>query len=94
MSLLAFIPSPSKGVIDLGPLHVHMYGLMLLLAIAAAIWLTGKRWVKLGGDWDLVLRVAVWGSAARVEGLSMSSLQKPSSFGIETGSTCARSTRE
>src|SRR5215218_5880467 len=41
-----------------------MYGVMLLLAIAACIWLTGIRWTRLGGDWDLVLRVAVWGVAA------------------------------
>ena len=38
-----------------------MYGLMLLLGIAACIWLTGYRWVRRGGDWDLVFRVAVWG---------------------------------
>src|SRR5690348_14434046 len=38
-----------------------MYGLMLLLAIAAAIWLTGRRWVRWGGDWDLIFRVAIWG---------------------------------
>src|SRR2546422_758640 len=38
-----------------------MYGLMLLLAIAACIALTGWRWVRWGGDWDLVFRVAVWG---------------------------------
>ena len=68
MRFLASIPSPSKGVIDLGPLHVHMYGLMLLLAIAAAILLTGRRWTKLGGDWDLVLRVAVWGVAFGIVG--------------------------
>ena len=45
-----------------------MYGLMLLLAIAAAIWLTGVRWVARGGDWDLVLRVAVWGVAFGIIG--------------------------
>ena len=44
--LLASIPSPHSGTIDLGPLTIHMYGLMLLLAIAAAIWLTGVRWVR------------------------------------------------
>ena len=65
---LASIPSPSKGVIDIGPLHIHMYGLMLLLAIGACIWLTGMRWVRLGGDWDLVLRVAVWGVAFGIVG--------------------------
>src|SRR5207245_3953081 len=58
---LAYIPSPHSGVIHLGPLTIHMYGLMLLLAIAACIALTGYRWVKWGGDWDLIFRVAVWG---------------------------------
>jgi phosphatidylglycerol---prolipoprotein diacylglyceryl transferase len=59
--VLLSIPSPHSGVVDLGPLTLHMYGLMLLLGIAACIWLTGVRWVRQGGDWDLVFRVAVWG---------------------------------
>src|SRR5262245_65800889 len=45
-----------------------MYGLMLLLGIAAAIALTGVRWVRLGGDWDLIFRVAVWGVASGIVG--------------------------
>ncbi|MGZ6729479.1 MAG: prolipoprotein diacylglyceryl transferase [Gaiellaceae bacterium] len=65
---LAYIPSPHSGTIDLGPVTIHMYGLMLLLAIAAAIWLTGVRWVRRGGEWDLVLRVAVWGVAFGIIG--------------------------
>lgn len=67
-TLIASIPSPSSGTLDLGPLTIHMYGLMLLLAIVACIGLTGVRWVRQGGDWDLVLRVAVWGVAAGVVG--------------------------
>ena len=59
--LLASIPSPSTGVYKVGPLTIHMYGVMLLLAIAAAIWLTGRRWVKWGGDWDLIYRMSIWG---------------------------------
>jgi len=61
VTLLASIPSPHTGVIHAGPLSIHMYGLMLLLAIAACIALTGYRWVRWGGDWDLIFRVAVWG---------------------------------
>jgi prolipoprotein diacylglyceryl transferase len=45
-----------------------MYGLMLLAGIAACIWLTGKRWVARGGDWDLIFRVAVWGVAFGIIG--------------------------
>ena len=59
--LVGSIPSPPTGIYHVGPLTVHMYGVMLLLAIAAAIWLTGVRWVRWGGDWDLVFRMAIWG---------------------------------
>jgi prolipoprotein diacylglyceryl transferase len=65
---LVFIPSPHTGTIDLGPLTIHMYGLTLLVAIAACILLTGYRWTRRGGDWDLVLKVAVWGVAAGIVG--------------------------
>jgi len=68
VGLLASIPSPSSGTIDLGPLTIHMYGLMLLAGIAACIWITGLRWVKRGGDWDLIFRVAVWGVGAGIVG--------------------------
>jgi prolipoprotein diacylglyceryl transferase len=59
--MLLSIPSPSSGILHIGPLSIRMYGLMLLLGIAGCIWLTGVRWVRQGGDWDLVFRVAVWG---------------------------------
>ena len=58
---LASIPSPHTGVVHVGPLQLHMYGLTLLVAILACIWLTGRRWQRMRGDWDLVTRVAVWG---------------------------------
>ena len=69
MSLpLASIPSPSSGSIDVGPLELHAYGVMLLLGILAATWLTGVRWTRRGGDWDLVFRVAMWGVAGGIVG--------------------------
>ena len=66
--MLAYIPSPHTGVLHIGPLQLHMYGLTLLVAILACLWLTGRRWVALGGDWDLVTRVALWGVAFGVVG--------------------------
>jgi prolipoprotein diacylglyceryl transferase len=66
--ILGSIPSPSSGEFSLGPVSIHMYGLMLLLAIAACVWLTGVRWTRRGGDWDLVFRVAVWGVAFGIVG--------------------------
>jgi prolipoprotein diacylglyceryl transferase len=65
---LASIPSPSGGSVQVGPFTIHMYGLMLLLGIAAALWLTGVRWARRGGSWDLVFQAAVWGVAAGVVG--------------------------
>lgn len=65
---LASIPSPHTGVAHLGPLVLHLYGITLLVAIVACIGLTGLRWTRLGGEWDLVLRVAVWGVAFGVLG--------------------------
>ena len=40
--MLASIPSPHTGVVHLGPLTLHMYGLTLLVAILACVWLTGN----------------------------------------------------
>jgi prolipoprotein diacylglyceryl transferase len=67
-AIVASIPSPSSGEITLGPVTIHAYGLTLLVAIAACVWLTGIRWTRRGGDWDLVFRVAVWGVAAGIVG--------------------------
>jgi phosphatidylglycerol---prolipoprotein diacylglyceryl transferase len=68
VTFLASIPSPHSGTVDIGPFTIHLYGVMLLLAIAACVALTGYRWVKFGGDWDLVFRVAVWGVAFGIVG--------------------------
>ena len=67
-NLLASIPSPSNGAVDIGPLTIHMYGLTLLAAIGICIWITGHRFVNRGGDWDLIFRCAVWGVGAGIVG--------------------------
>ena len=68
MSVLLSIPSPGSGTLDLGPFTVHMYGLTLLASIALCVYVTGRRWVARGGDWDLIFRCAVWGVAAGIVG--------------------------
>ena len=61
-SLLAYIPSPSSGSFQItSHFTIHMYGVMLLISIAGCIWLTGVRWVRWGGDWDLVFQMSLWG---------------------------------
>jgi prolipoprotein diacylglyceryl transferase len=66
--LFASIPSPSSGEIDVGPLTLHAYGFMLLVAILAATALAGVLWTRRGGDWDLVFRVAMWGVVGGIVG--------------------------
>ncbi|MFQ5425769.1 MAG: prolipoprotein diacylglyceryl transferase [Gaiellales bacterium] len=66
--VLASIPSPSSGTFELGPLTLRAYGIMILLGILAAVWLGGRRWVARGGDWDGIIKVAMWGVAGGVVG--------------------------
>ena len=68
VAILASIPSPSSGSLDLGPFSIHLYGVTLLVAIVLCTLITGRRWVARGGDWDLILRCAVWGVAAGIVG--------------------------
>lgn len=67
-SSLASIPSPSSSTLEIGPLSIHFYGLTLLVAIVAAVVITGFRWTRRGGDWDLIFRLAVWGVAFGIVG--------------------------
>jgi len=66
--VVAYLPSPSTNVVHLGPLTVRMYGLMLLLGIGACTWLTVRRWVRWGGQPELVFRVALWGVLGGIVG--------------------------
>jgi prolipoprotein diacylglyceryl transferase len=65
---LASIPSPGSSTLELGPFSIHFYGLTLLVAIVAAVVITGIRWTRRGGDWDLIFRLAVWGVAFGIIG--------------------------
>lgn len=67
-ALSAYIPSPSTGGFHVGPLEIHAYGLTFAVAIAAGIWVTVKRWEKMGGNRDLVYDVALWAFPAGVIG--------------------------
>jgi prolipoprotein diacylglyceryl transferase len=58
--LLGFIPSPPINGFHLGPLYIHFYGLMYVVAIALAIIITRRRWSAVGGNPDLVYDVALW----------------------------------
>lgn len=57
---LAFIPSPSSGQIDLGPLPLRGYALCIIIGVVIAIRLGERRWVARGGRLGTVADLAVW----------------------------------
>jgi prolipoprotein diacylglyceryl transferase len=64
----AALPSPSSDGFHLGPLFVHAYGLMYVVGIAAAVWLSRHLLRGRGGDPDLVVDVALWAVPAGLIG--------------------------
>ncbi|MFZ1382407.1 MAG: prolipoprotein diacylglyceryl transferase [Scrofimicrobium sp.] len=56
----ASIPSPSVGVLWLGPVPLRAYGLLIVTAIAVAAWITWDRYKKRGGDGDVALDAVLW----------------------------------
>src|SRR5487761_1704153 len=62
------IPSPSVRGFHVGPLLIHVYALMYLVGIAAAIVITRRRWRAAGGDPELVYDGATWGVPAGIIG--------------------------
>ena len=68
-SVFASIPSPSGGVIKIGPLSIHAYGLMIALGVVAGVWLAGRRLEERHvGTRDDMSAIAVWAVIAGVIG--------------------------
>ncbi|MFH8371332.1 prolipoprotein diacylglyceryl transferase [Streptomyces sp. NPDC018031] len=57
---LAYIPSPSTGVIELGPIPLRGYAFCIIIGVFVAVWLGGRRWVARGGRVGTVADIAVW----------------------------------
>jgi prolipoprotein diacylglyceryl transferase len=66
--MLASIPSPSSSGFQLGPFEVHVYGLMYVIALALAVFITVRRWEAIGGSRETVYDVAMWGFPAGLIG--------------------------
>ncbi|MBO0656546.1 prolipoprotein diacylglyceryl transferase [Streptomyces triculaminicus] len=57
---LAYIPSPSTGVIHLGPVPLRGYAFCIIIGVFAAVWLGNRRWIARGGRAGTVADIAVW----------------------------------
>ena len=64
----AHIPSPAVSGFHIGPAFIHYYAVMYLVGIAAAIFITRRRWVRAGGDPELMYDVAMWAVPAGIIG--------------------------
>jgi prolipoprotein diacylglyceryl transferase len=49
VSLLGFIPSPAKGILHVGPVPLHAYGLCLAVGVLVAATVAERRWESRGG---------------------------------------------
>jgi len=66
--VIAFIPSPSTGVLHLGPLSLRAYGLCIALGALAAVKIASSRQDKRGGPPGLVESIAWWAVPAGLVG--------------------------
>ncbi|MEU6868181.1 prolipoprotein diacylglyceryl transferase [Streptomyces sp. NPDC046876] len=57
---LAYIPSPSTGVVHLGPIPLRGYAFCIIIGVFVAVWLGNKRWIARGGKPGTVADIAVW----------------------------------
>ncbi|MEU0158506.1 prolipoprotein diacylglyceryl transferase [Streptomyces sp. NPDC006261] len=57
---LASIPSPSTGVIELGPIPLRGYAFCIIIGVFVAVWIGNRRWVARGGKAGTVADIAVW----------------------------------
>jgi len=68
LAFVASIPSPSRGVLHLGPLPLRAYALCILAGVFAAVSLAGRRWVARGGAHGTIADLAVWAVPAGLVG--------------------------
>src|SRR5689334_12039163 len=57
--MFAFIPSPARNVISIGPLELHLYGLMLAIGVLVAYKIAERRYAAQGRDRGDISRIAV-----------------------------------
>ncbi|KAA0234755.1 MAG: prolipoprotein diacylglyceryl transferase [Actinobacteria bacterium] len=62
------IPSPSSGGVEIGPLNLRLYGVMIALGVLAAVWLAQRQWRSRGGDPEDITVIALWAVPAGLIG--------------------------
>lgn len=59
MRVLGFIPSPSNGILHVGPIPLHAYGLCLAVGVLVAATIAERRWEARGGKAGTIGEIGV-----------------------------------
>jgi prolipoprotein diacylglyceryl transferase len=59
-TLLAYFPSPPRGVWHLGPLPIRAYAVFIIIGIVAALLIGDRRWAARGGERGVIYDIAMW----------------------------------
>ena len=59
-TLLAYFPSPPRGVWHLGPVPIRAYALFIIAGIIAALVIGDRRWAARGGERGVIYDIALW----------------------------------
>ena len=60
MNLLGAIPSPAQNVLEIGPLTIYFYGVLIAVGVIVAIVVSRNRYVRFGGDGEFFEKTAIW----------------------------------
>jgi prolipoprotein diacylglyceryl transferase len=60
LTTVASIPSPSNNVLEIGPLDLHFYGMLMAIGVLTAAAITLRRYERMGGDPESLERIIVW----------------------------------
>ncbi|MFV1971118.1 MAG: prolipoprotein diacylglyceryl transferase [Acidimicrobiia bacterium] len=60
MNLIAAISSPTQNVLEIGPLTIFYYGILIAIGAIIAIIVSRKRYERFGGSGEFFEAVAIW----------------------------------
>jgi len=60
VEMFASIPSPTNGALNLGPIPLHVYGLLLAIGVVVAAVIAERRWVRWGQDKQVFQDALFW----------------------------------
>ena len=59
-TVLAYFPSPPRGVWYLGPVPIRAYALFIIVGIVVALVIGDRRWEARGGERGVIYDIALW----------------------------------